>query len=170
MIVEWAGREWVARDLPPSAAALVARLAATQPDTRMEATVDLVAAAGIDVGEVIDAAFDSDDDLDVLDLVADVLRTGSARPWRTTVGLCRSTVSQWSSIRGRLIEKGIPDPLRSLPSLTALLDVVETMILDGAKDDKERDKILRDLYRTDTRGDGAPVGWEDGADGFDDLL
>lgn len=57
-----------------------------------------------------------------------------------------------------------------MPSLTALLDVVETMILDGAKDDKERDKILRDLYRTDTRGDGAPVGWEDGADGFDDLL
>lgn len=170
MTVEWAGREWVARDLPPSAAALVARLAAKQPDTRMAATVDLVAAAGIDVDEVIDAAFDSDGDLDILDLVADVLRLGTSRPWRTTVALCRSTVTNWSSVRGRLIEKGIPDPLRALPSLTALMDVVETMILDGAKDDKEREKILRDLYRTDTRSDGAPIGWEDSAEGFDDLL
>lgn len=170
MGVWWAGREWFPRDLPPSAAAHVARLASPAPAEQMEATVDLIGVAGLDIAAVIDAAFDADGALDVLDLVADILRTGTARPWRTTVGLCRSTVTQWSSVRGRLIEKGIADPLRSLRSLTALLDVVETMILDGAKDDDERAKLLRDLYRTDTDGDGVPVGWQDGAEGFDDLL
>lgn len=169
MLIEWAGRTWDAHDVPPTAASAVSRLASPDKAEHMPAAVDIITAAGLDIESVIDAAFESDDDLDVLDLVAELLRVGTARPWRTTVGLCRSTVTQWSAIRGRLIEKGIPDPLRSLRSLTALLDVVETMILDGAKDDKEREKLLRDLYRTDTDTTGAPIGWEDGAEGFDGI-
>lgn len=170
MPITWAGRQWHPHDLPPSTAAAVSRLASTDPVEHMPAAVDIIRAAGLDVEEVIDTAFTADGDLDVLDLVAGILRTGTARPWRTTVGLCRNTVTQWSAIRGRLIEKGIPDPLRSLRSLTALLDVVETMILDGAKDDKDRERLLRDLYPTDVDSEGVPIGWEDGADGFDGLL
>ena len=170
MPITWAGRQWHPHDLPPSAAAAVSRLASTDPVEHMPAAVDIIRSAGLDVEEVIDVAFTADGDLDVLDLVAGILRTGTARPWRSTVGLCRTTVTQWSAIRGRLIEKGIPDPLRSLRSLTALLDVVETMILDGAKDDKDRERLIRDLYPTDVDSEGAPIGWEDGADGFDGLL
>lgn len=159
----WAGRRWEPGDLPPAAALHVARLGSHVPQERLTATVAVLRDAGICPGRVIDALLDSTDpDVDLLDLTGEVLRTGTGRPWRTTVSLAQVTVRQWSMIRGRLIQKGIPDPLRSLPSLTALLDAVETMILDGAEDDKERQRMLGDLYRRDNAL-APPPGWEDGA-------
>ena len=165
--VEWAGQWWHPQELAPGAAAAVARLASSDQQEVLPAAAEVLAAAGLDVGLVVDAATamggDADADLDLLDLVAGVLRTGSARPWRSTVGLCRITVTQWSTIRGRLIDKGVPDPLRQLPSLTALLDVVEVMLLDSMEKQEDRDRFLADLYRREDSTLGPPPGWEDGA-------
>lgn len=162
MSVEWGGKQWHPTDLPPSAANTVALLASSVREDQLSATVDVLAQAGVSVESVIECVTDADDDFDILDLVASVLAVGTARPWRSTVGLCRSTVTQWSTIRGRLIDKGIPDPLRSLPSLTALLDVVEIMILDSMEKKEDREKFLRELYRAGDAG-APPPGWSDGA-------
>lgn len=166
MIIEWAGRTWEATELPPTAAGDVSRLASSDRQDQLPACVDILTAARMDVEEIVEHVADADDDLDVLDLVAAVLVVGTARPWRSTVGLCRSTVTQWSTIRGRLIDKGIPDPLRTIPSLTALLDVVEVMILDSMDKKDEREKFIRDLYRreTSTNENTPPPGWADGSD------
>lgn len=163
-MIEWAGRRWQAHELPVWSASAVARLASSDQKDQLPACVAILEAAGVDTGAVVDAVTDADDEPDILDFVAELLRVGTARPWRATVGLCRTTTTQWSTIRGRLIDKGIPDPLRSIPSLTALLDVVEVMILDSMEK-KEREKFLRDLYRPETTTDPAapPPGWEDGA-------
>lgn len=151
---------------------MVALLGSADTSAQLETALDVAEAAGLDTEEVLEALWSAEGDPEVLDLVAGVLVVGTARPWRSTVGLSVSTVRQWSTIRGRLIEKGIPDPLRMLPSLTALLDVVEVMVLDSFEKKEDRDKWLRQLYRTDTTVDKAtpPPGWEDGADGLDELM
>ncbi|AJE32515.1 hypothetical protein B842_03310 [Corynebacterium humireducens NBRC 106098 = DSM 45392] len=164
MTVEWAGRWWDPQELPPTAAGHVARLASSDPADYMPSCVAVLESAGLDTAAVVDVVADMDGEPDVLDLVGAVLEVGTARPWRSTVGLCRTTVTQWSTIRGRLIDKGIPDPLRSLPSLTALLDVVEVMLLDSMEKQEDRERFLRDLYRRDTSTAGPPPGWEDGAE------
>jgi hypothetical protein len=41
---------------------------------------------------------------------------------------------------------GVPDPLRQLPTVHSLLDVVELMLTEGCKDEAERAKLNRDLY------------------------
>lgn len=50
-------------------------------------------------------------------------------------------------IQGRLILAGIPDPLAQLPSMHALLNVVEVMILDNCPTREARDDLIRMLYR-----------------------
>ncbi|MDO4610966.1 MAG: hypothetical protein Q4B41_09985 [Corynebacterium sp.] len=162
-MLEWAGRQWDTRPLLPAAAVHVARLGSRDHTRQITGVLGLVAAAGLDAREVTAALLVCPDDgVDLLDLAAGILREGTGRPWRTTVALAGAAVGQWSMIRGRLIMRGIGDPLRDLPSLTALLDVVEAMVLDGAEDEKERRRILSDLYRRDD-GLSPPVGWEDGA-------
>lgn len=160
----WAGYEWHPVPLPPTAASQVAKLASKHRGDQLTACVDLLRRAGLDVERVLDALASTDTG-DILEFIAQILEDDSPRPWKSTVGLCRSTVSQWHTIRGRLIDKGIPDPLRALPSLTALLDVVEIMLLDGMEKKEDRERFLRDLYRRDTvTQSGPPPGWEDGAE------
>lgn len=162
-MVEWAGHHWPASELPPTAAAKVAALASKQPQDHLPACASVLEAAGLDLDQVVTFISEAHTDLDILDLVGEVLSVGTARPWRSTVGLCVTTTTQWSTIRGRLIDKGIPDPLRSLPSLTALLDVVEVMILDSMDKEEDRDKFINELYRRDNSLT-PPAGWEEGAD------
>lgn len=168
---EWAGRDWSPSALPATAASVVARLASDDREVQSASIIELAETAGIDGDAVLDAIWDADDDPLLLDFAAGVLAVGSARPWRSTVGLCISTVRQWGVVRGRLIEKGIADPLRQLSSLSALLDVVEVMILDGMEKDEDRESFLRELYRGDTTTDKsvAPAGWSDGFEGIDGL-
>ncbi|WP_297451672.1 hypothetical protein [uncultured Corynebacterium sp.] len=169
MFVDWCGRQWEVSELPPSAALVVSRLASDVPGESLQACTEIASTAGISLDELLPVVFHYDGgEPDLLDLMAGILREGTARPWKTTVALSRATVQQWSMIRGRLIEKGISDPLRQLPSLTALLDVVEVMILDSAKDDEEREKIIRDLYRRDNPM-APPPGWEEGFEGFEGI-
>lgn len=166
MVVEWAGYRWDVRELPPVAAGAISRLGSNDSAARLGACTDIVKAAGVNINDVLLLLFASESEVDILDFVSQILTVGSGRPWKTTVSLCMATVSQWGMIRGRLIEKGIADPLRQLPSLTALLDVVEVMILDSAEGEKKREETLRDLYRRDDMT-APPVGWTEGVEGFD---
>lgn len=164
--VYWCGRAWHPVGLPPGAALHVARLA--HPDSQIQGIIGVLDAAGIPLTRVLHALEDTDTEADILDLVSAILMVGTARPWKATVGLCRTVTAQWSTIRGRLIDKGIPDPLRALPSLTALLDVVEIMILDSMEKDEDRQRFLRDLYRRDNMLD-PPPGWAETSD-LDGIL
>lgn len=168
---EWAGHTFSPWELPTTAASVVARLAKDDREEQLSSILDLAQAAGIEPADVIDALWDTDGDPDLLDFAAGVLRVGTARPWKSTVGLCISTTKQWSTIRGRLIDKGIPNPLDMLPSLTALLDVVEVMVLDSFEKKEDRERWHRDLYKSETTVDAAtpPPGWSDGVEGMDDL-
>ena len=171
-MVEWLGRQWEVAPLPPASAGAVAKLAAPDRNAQLSACQDVLVFAGVDADTIIDVAFNTVGDetnAGIIDLIAAILETGTARPWRSTVGLCRTVTTQWSTIRGRLIEKGIADPLSAIPSLTALLDVVEVMILDGMEKEEERDRFIRDLYRVQGVDGGPPPGWEDTAD-LDSIL
>lgn len=72
--------------------------------------------------------------------------------------LAQVTARSWRQIRARLAMAGVPDPLRQLPSMHALLDVTEMLLMEGCKDQAERDKLRNQLYRP---GPGEP------AEGFD---
>lgn len=68
-------------------------------------------------------------------------------------------------IRGRLVLAGITDPLRQLPTLFALLDVVETMILDGMTKEEERTRYWTRTYSppagaSRTLAAKPPPGWD----------
>lgn len=133
----------------------------------MEAAVEVAGIAGITREEIADAIFYAEDSsTDLLDLVAVILEADSALPWGSTVGMSRATVQQWSVIRGRLIGKGIADPLGQIGTLSGLVDAVITMMLESFEKDEERERFQRDLYRRSVSGTGdePPPGWEDGAD------
>ena len=169
---EWAERKFSPSPLPATSASVVAQLAQDDREKQLSTILEIAEIANVDSDDVVDALWDSEHEVDLLDFAAGVLRVGTARPWRSTVGLCVSTVRQWSTVRGRLIEKGVADPLRMLPSLTALLDVVEVMVLDSFDKQEDRERWQRDLYREETTIDAAtpPPGWEDGVSGLDDLF
>nr|WP_229434754.1 hypothetical protein [Nocardia farcinica]UEX21238.1 hypothetical protein LMJ57_19755 [Nocardia farcinica] len=62
-------------------------------------------------------------------------------------------------MRGRLILAGIPDPLRMLPDMHAVLDVVEVMLTEHA-DAKALERLKQILYRPDLEDDTPPPGFE----------
>lgn len=155
--LQWRGREWQLTVPGPTTARHLAALTrrkgidATEPmlamltvilgPTQLEALED-----GIATGLYPPSAFS-----DLLDTTIEHI---SGRPLRAVVALAGSAVSQWSIIRGRLVRDGIADPLRDLPTLWALLDAVEWMILESKKDDKETDAYWRQVY-------GPERGWSD---------
>lgn len=63
-------------------------------------------------------------------------------------------------MRGRLILSGIPDPLRQLPDMHAILDVVEVILLDSAHTREDRDRLNTTLYRPSLEDDTPPPGFE----------
>lgn len=80
------------------------------------------------------------------DLLGEAVQHLSGRPLQAAIALSSAAVSQWSVIRGRLVRDGVPDPMRTLPTLWALLDSVEWMILESKKDDKDTAEYWRSLY------------------------
>lgn len=74
------------------------------------------------------------------------------------------------------LNSGLFDPLRQLPSMHTLLDVVEAMILEGMQSEEDRDKYYRRVYTPPVgsmkRGRTPPPGWgrDDELDAFDALL
>lgn len=57
-----------------------------------------------------------------------------------------------------MIMAGVPDPLRQLPTMHALLNVVEQMLLDGCEKESDRQEMIRRLYRP-TSDDEVPAGF-----------
>lgn len=158
-------------ELPTWAAFHVAGLNTTDQDKQLEAILGIIQAAEVDWDEWSDAAFDADET--PLDMVRAVLEAWSPRPWRSTVMLANITVSQWTTIRGRLIQKGIPDPLRQIPSMNALLDTVEAMLMESAaaQGEDEVKKLERSLYPPPAPGEKPSGEWSDEAllDSFPEL-
>lgn len=65
-------------------------------------------------------------------------------------------------MRGRLVRSGIADPLLQLPSMHAILDVVEDMLKEGCNKKEEWERLERQLYRPDPLRPGeAPPGFSD---------
>lgn len=62
----------------------------------------------------------------------------------------------WRDIRGRLILAGIPDPLRQLPDMHAILDVAEVLITQHMTQE-QLDRHNNALYRPETTAEGMPV-------------
>ncbi|BCK58387.1 DUF7240 domain-containing protein [Nocardia wallacei] len=71
--------------------------------------------------------------------------------------------TNWREIRGRLILAGIPDPLRQLPDMHALLDVTEVLITQHMTQE-QLDRYNNSMYRPETTAEGtlvaAPRGFE----------
>lgn len=55
--------------------------------------------------------------------------------------------ADWRTIEARLIMAGIADPLRMLPSMHAVLNVVELMLLETCEKASDREDMIRRLYR-----------------------
>lgn len=58
--------------------------------------------------------------------------------------------------------------MRQLPTMYALCDVVEALILEGCKDQKERDDYMRRMYTPLASlddPDAPPPGWSEGVEG-----
>lgn len=75
------------------------------------------------------------------------LEEAVGKPFSAVAALSISLVENWGMVRGRLITSGIPDPMGQIRSLGAMLDAVEFMIMEGHKDEKEREKYKRQVYR-----------------------
>jgi hypothetical protein len=84
------------------------------------------------------------------DIVEDAVRRigraiatwGTARPYSAVSTLCLFTGSSWRSLRRQITLAGIADPM-TLPSLHALLDITEEVVVDG-------------IFRSENAEDKAP--------------
>lgn len=83
---------------------------------------------------------------------------GHRPPYRAVVSLAQATGHYWRTIRAKLILAGITDPLRELPDLHALLDVVEASATEQMSTE-ERDKFNFQMYRPDPSE--KPVGFDE---------
>lgn len=161
--VIYGGRVFRPVELPTWAALHVSALSTTDQDEQLDAMLGIIEAAGISWDAWADASFEADET--PLEMVGAVLEAWSSRPWRTTVMLSHIAVTQWSSVRGRLIQKGIPDPMRQIPSMNALLDAVEGMLMEtaAAKGEDEVKNLERALYPPPAPGEKPSGEWSDEA-------
>ena len=161
--IVFGGVQFFPSELGAGAAFYVAGLNTKNQDEQLDAIYSIIVLAGIDWEEWSDAAFGADETM--LEMVGQILELWSARPWRTTVMLASTTVNQWHTIRGRLIQKGIPDPLRQIRTLNALLDAVEAMLMESAasQGEKELRELERQLYPPPAVGEMPKGNWSDDA-------
>lgn len=161
--VVFGGIPFYPNELGAGAAFYVAGLNTKDQEQQLDAIYSIILSAGIDWEEWADAALVADETM--LEMVGQILELWSARPWRTTVMLATTTVNQWHTIRGRLIQKGIPDPLRQIRTLNALLDAVEAMLMEAAagQGEKELQELERQLYPPPAVGEKPRGNWSDDA-------
>jgi hypothetical protein len=60
---------------------------------------------------------------------------GTSRPYTAVITLAAITAHHWRTVRNHLITHGVSDPM-GLPSLHALLDVTESMVIDSIQEAK----------------------------------
>lgn len=161
--IVFGGVQFQPKELGSGAAFYVAGLNTQDEEQQLETIYSIILLAGIDWDDWADASLNADETM--LDMVKEILELWSARPWRTTVMLAATTVNQWHTIRGRLIQKGIPDPLRQIPTMNALLDAVEAMLMEAAasQGEKELQQLERQLYPPPALGETPKGNWSDDA-------
>jgi len=84
---------------------------------------------------------------DTFGLVTRALVTwGTARPYTAAATLASMTGHHWRTVRAHLINHGIADPM-GLPSMHALLDITETMVIEAIQEDKpEKTRLKREQF------------------------
>lgn len=74
-----------------------------------------------------------------IDLVARAITTwGTARPYLAVVTLAVMTAHHWRTIRLKLVQSGVHDPMR-LPTMHILLDTTEAAVLEAMSGDRDSD-------------------------------
>jgi len=106
-----------------------------------------------DYERLLDAMMEGRAPHDTVGRVARAVATwGTARPYLAVATLAAVTAQHWRLVRNHLIDHGIPDPLTRLPSLHALLDVTEHIVLESFSGEKpaeakrRRTAFLNSLY------------------------
>lgn len=72
---------------------------------------------------------------------------GTARPYVAVISLCVMTAHHWRTIRGKLLDSGIADPLTQIPTLHPLLDRTEALLAESAANGEHGEQELHTLYR-----------------------
>lgn len=159
--IDWQGRRWVARTPSPSAALVFARYAQAAKDdsaTALDELLDLL--IGPDqLDDLYEGIVDGSIEGSLVDFVSEIVLASSGRPIRAVVSLSSMLLKSWSIVQGRLIRSGIASPMRDLASLWALLDVVESFVLETKTDEAARQSYLSAMYPS-TAAPGAK-GWSD---------
>jgi hypothetical protein len=104
---------------------------------------------------LLDGLMESRLPVDAMSRVTKAVATwGTARPYRAVFTLCAHTGHHWRILRSRLLTNGVGDPMR-LPSLHALLDFTESVILESMtsgnqmEDAVKRQQFTDSLYQPD---------------------
>lgn len=166
-VLDYGGTRWEYRVPSPFAALLLAALPSKKAEERTEAVYAYVEHVLLpeSLDRMWERAFDVEDPFDLEDvagLIEEIQGANSSRPFHVDVSLATSAVAHWPSIRGRLVLSGVADPLRDLPNVYALLDVVEGMILEGMKDEAERERYWIKMYappKGSLAAKRTPKGW-----------
>jgi hypothetical protein len=87
---------------------------------------------------------------DSVEKIARALATwGTARPYIAVVTLAVMTAHHWRTIRLKMVQSGVRDPMR-LPTMHILLDATETAVLEamstGSDGEMKRTMFLHKLY------------------------
>lgn len=142
---EWGGRRWTVTAPPPTAASDMISFAEGGGFSVIDDLVTLL--LGEDQrDEIVEALADGTLNGSLRDLIEEAVQAGSGRPLKAVATLCAATVKSWSIVRARMVRSGVADPLRQLPSLWALLDVTESLILESKQEQKDRDDYMRQMY------------------------
>lgn len=166
--VEFMGDVWSFHLPRPSAAVLLAGMAGTGEEERLGGLMgfleQVLSLSSLD--RLLERAMTSGDPLEVehvAELIELIVQEHSARPFHVCVTLSATAVQQWPQVRGRLVLAGVADPLRELPSLWALLDAVESLILEGMQKEEDQKKYYSRVYTppigTLSRSSAPPPGW-----------
>lgn len=167
--IEHSNRVWHYVIPKPHAATLLNNMAAPDQMTRMMALYDYLEHVLLpeSLDQLWEISMDENDPFDTDDLaelIEEIQAAHSSRPFWVDMSLCRTAVASWPNIRGRLVLSGIADPLRDLPTIYALIDAVESIILDGFSKEEDRRRYYSRLYTPPSgymsRRKKLPAGWD----------
>lgn len=83
------------------------------------------------------AMMDGDAPTNSIDLIARAITTwGTARPYIAVITLAAMTAHHWRTIRLKLVQSGVHDPMR-LPTMHILLDTTEAAVLEAMSGDRD---------------------------------
>lgn len=83
---------------------------------------------------------------------------GHRAPYLAVVSISLMAATVWRSLRARLADKGIADPMRQFPHLHALLDFAESVWMESlTTGDEKKDRAAIDRYNMSLYKPDEPV-------------